>query len=170
MKTIEYQEDLLTKAYRLARKWHKGQVDKGGTPYIEHVRHVSEQMDTTDGKIVGMLHDIVEDTLLTLDDLRIEGFTPLQIDAVDALTRRKDETYDAFIFRVSQNPLAKEVKIKDMLHNKQVERVPHADQKSIERLQKRYDKYLSILKDESSSWSYGFHSPDSTHEHWYKNT
>lgn len=166
---MNLKEDLLLKAYTLAKKWHLDQVDKGGNPYILHVKHVSEQMSTLDAKVVGMLHDIVEDTPLTLEDLVVEGFTPIQVAAIDAMTRREGESYDHFIYRVVQNPLAKAVKREDILHNSRLDRLPESMRAGATSRVKRYKKFLSVLEDNEGIWHYSHPEADPTHGKWVKN-
>ena len=121
---------------------HHGQYDKIGAPYILHPVFVAEQMDTEKATIVALLHDVIEDTSITLDDLRDKGYSDEIIVAIDALTRRTGETYSAYIERLSNNKLARRVKIADLRHNLQPERVAMFGNTS---LVKRYQKALRIL-------------------------
>ena len=84
---------MLEKAIHLAEKAHAGQVDKGGQPYILHPKRVADRCETEDEKITAMLHDVMEDTEMTADDLRKEGFSAEIIDALLSLTHREEETY-----------------------------------------------------------------------------
>ena len=94
---------------RFVEEFHHEQYDKIGAPYILHPVFVADQMDTEDETIVALLHDVVEDTPITLDDLRDKGYSDEIIVAIDALTRRTDETYSAYIERLSNNKLARRV-------------------------------------------------------------
>lgn len=107
----------LNKAKQIAIKAHKGQKRKNGEDYINHPRRVSSLAKTVTGKIAGWLHDIVEDTNITLEDLRREGFDDQVIEVVDAVTRRKGEEYIDFILRIRPNLLARDVKLADLADN-----------------------------------------------------
>lgn len=127
---------------RFVEELHHGQYDKIGAPYILHPVFVAEQMDTEKATIVALLHDVIEDTSITLDDLRDKGYSDEIIVAIDALTRRTGETYSAYIERLSNNKLARRVKIADLRHNLQPERVAMFGNTS---LVKRYQKTLRML-------------------------
>lgn len=127
---------------RFVEELHHGQYDKIGAPYILHPVFVAEQMDTEKATIVALLHDVIEDTSITLDDLRDKGYSDEIIVAIDALTRRTGETYSAYIERLSNNKLARRVKIADLRHNLQPERVAMFGNTS---LVKRYQKALRML-------------------------
>lgn len=108
---------LTFKAYQTASIAHFGQK-YGDEPYISHPCRVVNRMGVADevGVVVAYLHDVVEDTQFTLDDLRA-GFSDEIVDAIDAITRRKDEKYFDYIRRLSKNPIAKRVKIADLQEN-----------------------------------------------------
>ena len=127
---------------RFVEELHHGQYDKIGAPYILHPVFVAEQMDTEEETIVALLHDVVEDTAITLDDLRDKGYSDEIVIAIDALTRRTDETYSAYIERLSNNKLARHVKIADLQHNLDPERTKMIDNAS---LQNRYQNALQKL-------------------------
>ena len=115
---------MIRKAMEIARKAHAGQVDKGGTPYINHPIAVSKKVLEEDAKIVALLHDVVEDTDITLDDLKAEGFPEHILKAIDAITRRPCEMVHEYIARVKANSLACEVKKADLTHNMDISRIP----------------------------------------------
>src|SRR6266446_9109172 len=98
-------ENLLKKAYEIALKAHRGQIDKVGRPYFDHVYTVSESIRYfgEDYAIVALLHDCVEDTDITLDFLKGEGFSSEVITGVDAMTRREGESWKNYIHRVKEN-------------------------------------------------------------------
>lgn len=105
-------------AIKLATDAHAGQVDKGGEPYILHPLRVMLAMKTDDERIVAILHDVVEDTPWTCDDLYWQhGFKPEIVQAVAALTRGKNEDYFDFVRRLAPNPIARAVKIADIRDN-----------------------------------------------------
>jgi (p)ppGpp synthase/HD superfamily hydrolase len=107
----------LEDAIAFACQAHHGQVDKAGKPYILHSLRVMLRQETEAAQMVAVLHDVLEDTSVTLDGLRAAGFTPEICEAVDALTRRPGEPYDVMISRVAANPLARAVKIADLEDN-----------------------------------------------------
>ncbi|WP_141652379.1 HD domain-containing protein [Rhizobium grahamii] len=107
----------LLRAVKIAFKAHMGQTDKGGEPYFLHCKRVADAVSGGE-RAVAYLHDVVEKGPgWTLDRLRDEGFTPAVIEAVDALTRRRDETDDAFVARALKNELARPVKVADLKDN-----------------------------------------------------
>jgi len=115
---------LIVKAHQLASKAHQGQVDQGGHPYILHLEAVAKLVTTVEEKVVALLHDIVEDTQETLADLR-KDFDDTIIQAVDAMTKReKTEKFMGYLRRAKANPIAKRVKIADMIHNSDLTRLP----------------------------------------------
>lgn len=137
-------EQLLVKAIELAKKYHQGQVDKGGNPYIEHPMAVMDRLETIEEKIVGVLHDIVEDTVLTLGDLLELGFPEFIVEAIDSVTRRDDETRAEFIKRAKQNVIGRKVKIADIMENMNLKRIPNYTLKDEKRVLK-YEKELKKL-------------------------
>ena len=108
---------MLAKALNIAYSAHQGQIDKGGIPYIQHPIRVALNCRTDDEKIVALLHDVIEDTSVTVEELINEGFNQNIIDAIISLTKRNGEDYMTFIRRVSSNELATLVKIQDLKDN-----------------------------------------------------
>lgn len=104
-------------ALQIALNAHYGQTDKCGEPYILHPLYVMSRMDTEDGQVVAILHDVVEDTDITLSELISYGLTPLQAEALDLLTHRKGVPYMEYIDKLISNDVAREVKIADLQHN-----------------------------------------------------
>ncbi len=127
----------LAEAILLAVQAHHGQKQINGQPYILHPLALMMNVETEDEQMVAVLHDVVEDTAVSLDDLRQAGFAAHIIDAVDHLTRRDGETYEAFIQRIKPNALARRVKLADLHHNMDVLRLPEFSPSAVERL-KRY--------------------------------
>ena len=107
----------LEDAIVLAAQAHRGQVDKGGQPYILHVLRVMLRQEDETARIVAVLHDVLEDTPVTLADLQAAGYDDQLCEAVDCLTRRTEETYEEMIERVATNPLARQVKLADLADN-----------------------------------------------------
>ena len=134
----------LERAIALAAEAHAGQVDKAGAPYILHPLRLLLAVDAPTERIVAVLHDVVEDTLWTLEALRAEGFTREVLDAVEALTRRAGESYEAFIERVAANPLARRVKRADLADNLDLGRLPVVTEADLARLA-RYRAALARL-------------------------
>lgn len=126
-------------AIRLALDKHHGQTDKSGAPYILHPLRVMAGMQTEAERIVAVLHDVVEDSDVTLDDLRRMGYSAEIVAAIDHLSRREDETYEQFIQRIKPHPLAVRVKLGDLLDNMDIRRNAALDEKALERFQ-RYQK------------------------------
>ena len=131
-------------ALELAVEKHKNQTDKAGNPYILHPLHVMENVNSKEGKIVAILHDIIEDTDVTEDYLLKIGLSKRIVDAVVALTRSEDIDYQEYIKNLSSNPLAKEVKLADLEHNMDLKRLPTLEEKDLERNRKYQiaDHYL----------------------------
>jgi (p)ppGpp synthase/HD superfamily hydrolase len=127
---------MLDKAIQCAVKAHAGQKDKAGAPYILHPLRIMMKMENQDGMIAAMLHDVVEDSSVTLADLRAEGFSDEVIAAVDHLTRREGEAYEIFINRLRHNPLAVKVKLADLEDNMDIRRIENVTERDIERIQK----------------------------------
>lgn len=132
-------------ACSIAEQVHKGQVDKGGNPYIEHPLYISELVNSTDEKIVALLHDVVEDSFVTLLYLEKQLFSDDIIFAIDCLTKRKHESYDDYLKRVCDSDIAVAVKIADMTHNSDITKIPNPTQKDFDRVEK-YKKSIGYLK------------------------
>ncbi|MCD3276701.1 GTP pyrophosphokinase [Clostridium botulinum] len=135
---------LLSKAVILATIKHKNQVDKGGNPYILHPLKVMLRMDTNRERIVAVLHDIIEDTDTTLENLKCMGFDDDIIQAIDSITRRDGEIYIDYIRRCKQNTIARKVKLADLEDNSDLSRIKNLTDKDYNRL-KRYKKAKEIL-------------------------
>lgn len=140
-------EHLLDKALRLAVHAHAGHVDRAGAPYLLHVLQVVDRCrDDLMAATVAALHDVIEDSTMTLRDLRDQGFPVQVIESVDALTRREGEAYEDCIERVARLPLATRVKLADLESNMDIRRlaqVTTADIGRLERYRKAWDR-LSV--------------------------
>ena len=130
-------------ALQIAQKAHAGQVDKAGKDYILHPMTVASYMDTDTEKTISYLHDVLEDTDVTVDALR-EIFPNEIVDTLITLTHRKDESYFEYIQRVSKSKLAKKVKVADLLHNLDITRIKEPTKQDYERLEK-YKKAILYL-------------------------
>lgn len=132
-------------ALELAVEKHKNQTDKAGNPYILHPLHVMENVNSKEGKIVAILHDIIEDTDITEDYLLKIRLSKRIVDAVVALTRSEDIDYQEYIKNLSSNPLAKEVKLADLEHNMDLKRLPTLEEKDLERNRKYQIAYHYLI-------------------------
>ena len=132
-------------ALELAVEKHKNQTDKAGNPYIFHPLHVMENVKSKEGKIVAILHDIIEDTDVTESYLLKAGLSKHIVDAVVSLTRSKDEDYQEYIKNLSSNPLAKEVKRADLEHNMDLKRLPTLKEKDLQRNRKYQIAYHYLI-------------------------
>ena len=137
MSTLEH-------ALIVAARAHVGQVDKAGETYILHPIRVMQRLRGADERMAALLHDVVEDTSVTLDDLRREGFNEAVVRAVDHLTRRDDEDYNAFVRRAATDAVARAVKHADLQDNMDLTRLGTITDKDRERLTK-YEAALQIL-------------------------
>lgn len=132
----------LDRAVRIAVKAHKQQTDRNGAAYILHPLRVMAMGRTDEERITGILHDVVEDTAWTFDDLRKEGFSEAIVAALDCVTKRDGEDYDAFVGRTRTNPLAIRVKLNDLTDNMDIRRMEIVQEKDVKRL----NKYLKAYK------------------------
>lgn len=141
--------NLTNKAMRIAYDAHHGQLDRNGVPYIFHPFHVAEQMKDEISVCVALLHDVVEDTSLTIEDLSRE-FPEEVVQAVSLLTHDKSEDYFDYLQRIKRNPYARNVKIADVLHNSDQSRITDpafvSEEKKISWKQK-YAIALQILRE-----------------------
>ena len=133
--------NLTKKALRLSFAAHKDQADKGGLPYVYHPFHLAEQMTSEEAVIVALLHDVVEDTAATLEDLAQMGFPQSVIDALALLTRDKSVPYPDYIEKIKANPVARAVKLADLRHNSDLTRLETVTEKDRERAK----KYLAAI-------------------------
>ena len=131
------------KAIIIAYNAHINQKDRSGLPYILHPIHLAEQMDTEEECIVALLHDVVEDTDITFEELEKE-FSKTIIDALKLLTHDKDTDYFEYIEKIKSNPLAVKVKLADLKHNSDETRLENITEKDIAR-NKKYVKAIKML-------------------------
>lgn len=139
-------DQLLAKAVTIALEAHKDATDKAGMPYAGHVMRVMQAGRTIDEKIVGVLHDIVEDTPWTFEALLGEGFPTHIVDALRCVTKiHDDEPYEEFIQRVKSNPLAVAVKISDLTDNMDIRRLATITEADAQRLRKYLKAYQALV-------------------------
>ena len=139
-----------TKAHEVAKKAHFGQIDRAGIDYIKHPETVASFVATDEEKAVAYLHDVIEDTSLTLLDLKKEGFSKNIIEAVDILTKKKGQDYQSYLNLVKKNELARVVKLADLRHNSDLTRLPLITEKDLER-NKKYSSAIRFLRAKKKS-------------------
>ncbi len=128
--------EMTKKAMKIAFEAHKEQVDKSGLPYIYHPIHLAEQMDDDESVTVALLHDVVEDTDWTLEQLRAEGFSNVVITALSYMTHDDSVPYMEYVEKISENPVATKVKLADLKHNSDLTRIDNITEKDLKRVQK----------------------------------
>lgn len=139
--------EMTKRALDISFNAHKNKTDKSGAPYVYHPFHVAEQMKTEDEVIVALLHDVVEDTDMTFEDLRAEGFSEEVLSALKLLTHDKSEPYMDYVARIKGNPLATAVKLADLRHNSDLTRLNVVDDKALARV-KKYAEAIKLLEKE----------------------
>ena len=136
----------LQRAIEIATEAHKGQFDKSGKDYIGHPLRVMEMGKNEEERIVGVLHDVIEDTPWSFEMLEAEGFSSEIIAALKCVTKiSENENYDDFIERVKKNPLAVAVKINDLTDNMDIRRLPYLSDKDVKRLKKYLKAYKKLI-------------------------
>jgi len=135
----------LEKAIIIATNAHMGQFDKAGAPYILHPLRVMMRMTTIEGKIVAVCHDLIEDTHITLRDLIFEGFSDQVVCAIDSMTKRKNEAYNAYLNRVISDKLASECKLENMRDNSNIHRLQKIAKHHLKMIAKYRKGALRIL-------------------------
>ena len=123
---------------------HAGQVDKGGAPYILHPLRVMLRVAPGAQQIVAVLHDVVEDSEVTFEDLEREGFSTEVISGLRAVTKVEGESYEDFVARAALDPVGKAVKLADLMENSDLSRIPEPSQKDLERVAK-YGRAIEYL-------------------------
>jgi (p)ppGpp synthase/HD superfamily hydrolase len=134
----------LQRALEIAVESHKDQKQKDGTPYALHPIRLSMSLQSEEQRIVALLHDVVEDTDWTFDDLLAEGFSENVIEALRLLTHTDGSPYEDYIERLASNPLARLVKKADLSDNMDFKRIPEPTERDFARLQK-YHRAWSVL-------------------------
>ena len=137
----------LERAIEIATEAHRGQFDKEGNDYIGHPLRVMAAGKTTEEKIVGVLHDVVEDSGWSFERLAAEGFSQEVIEALRCVTKlSENEPYDKFIARIKTNPLAVAVKLNDLTDNMDIRRLPYISDKDVKRLKKYLKAYKQLTR------------------------
>ena len=134
--------NMTKKALKLSFEAHKDQIDKSGMPYVYPPFHLAEQMKDENTTIVALLHDVVEDTDITIDDIRKMGFNEEVCEALKLMTHDDNVPYIEYVKKLKSNPIAKTVKIADLKHNSDLTRLDTVDEKAL----KRVEKYKRAMK------------------------
>jgi len=137
----------LEKAILIAAQAHEGQTDKSGAPYILHPLRMMMRMESEAAMIAAVLHDVVEDSDWTLEQLRGEGFSEEVLKAVDCLTNRDGESYDEFIVRVQTSIIARQVKIADLEDNMNIKRIGEMSPKDLARIEKYHRAWRALTEE-----------------------
>lgn len=141
--------ELTNKAMRIAYRAHEGAVDKSGIPYILHPVHLAEQMEDELTAITALLHDVVEDTDVTFDDLRAEGFPESVLEALRLLTHEEGVPYMEYVAAIKDNPIARAVKLADLRHNMDATRFAGCEQaptaEKLEYYRRKYEPAMELL-------------------------
>lgn len=138
--------DLTKKAMKISFEAHKNQTDKNGMPYIYHPIHLAEQMSDEAMICVALLHDVVEDTNITLKHLENEGFSSEIISAIKLMTHDDDVPYMDYVSEIKKNPIASAVKLADLRHNSDLSRLDVIDEKALKRADK-YKRAIALLEE-----------------------
>ena len=142
MHTQQSQESI---ARAIAERAHAGQVDKAGKPYIGHPAHVAISVEGDKAKAVAWLHDVVEDTPMTFDDLRAAGIDDEVLAALELLTHDKTVPYMEYVAAIRENDLARTVKLADLAHNSDLSRLPEVTDADLQRVEK-YRQAMGLLR------------------------
>ena len=135
---------LTCKAMQIAYAAHHGQVDKGGLPYIFHPYHLAEQMDDEVSCCAALLHDVAEDTDMTLEELERE-FPREVMEVLSLLTHQKDVPYYDYVQAVKANPIAVKIKLADIAHNSDQTRCPNLTPEQLAYFRDKYARAVAIL-------------------------
>ena len=137
-------QPMLELALSIATEAHSGQFDKAGVDYIEHPIYVASQVDTEEEKAVALLHDVIEDSPFTAEELLLAGLPETVVTAVQILSKKKGQDYQTYLENVKSNSLARVVKLADLKHNSDLSRLSSVTDKDLERLEK-YKKAIDYL-------------------------
>ena len=138
------EQSMFDLALSIAKKAHKGQYDKAGVDYIEHPLFVASLVDTQEEKAVALLHDVLEDSPITAQELLSAGLPEAVVSAVQILTKKKGQDYQMYLELVKSNSIARRVKLADLKHNSDLSRLATVTEKDLERLEK-YKKAIDYL-------------------------
>ena len=139
---------LTKKALQLSFTLYQYQLDKSGIPYVYHPFHLAEQMTSEYAVCVALLHDAVEDTDMTLDELRRRGFPEEVVDAIAMMTHDDSVPYLDYVRALRKNPLARAVKLADLRHNSDLTRLDAVTEKDLRRVEK-YQQAIAVLEEDA---------------------
>lgn len=128
--------ELLERAIKLAQKYHEGQFDKGGYPYIEHPLRVMNGVESIDEKIIAVLHDVLEDCNVSRNQLINEGIPEYLVERLEILCKGKNEKYFDYIKRIKVDQLTINVKLSDLNDNMNIKRLKEVTEQDLKRLEK----------------------------------
>lgn len=134
--------DLTKRALKLCFAAHRDQTDKSGLPYVFHPFHLAEQMPDELTTVVALLHDVVEDTPYTLEDLAKLGFPQKVLSSLARLTHDPSVPYLDYVAALKEDPIARQVKLADLRHNSDLTRLDHVDDKA----RQRAEKYAAAIR------------------------
>lgn len=134
--------ELTEKALKLCFEAHKEQQDKAGLPYVFHPFHLAEQMEDESSVIVALLHDVVEDTDIRMEDLEAMGFPKEALEAISLLTHDPAVPYEEYLIPIKENPIARQVKLADLRHNSDSTRLRSPSPK----IQKKWETYRKAME------------------------
>lgn len=137
-------QPMLELALSIAMEAHRGQFDKAGVDYIEHPLYVASLVCTEDEKAVALLHDVIEDSPFTAEELLLAGLPETVVTAIQVLSKKNGQDYQTYLETVKSNPLARVVKLADLKHNSDLSRLSSVTEKDLERLEK-YKKAIDYL-------------------------
>lgn len=135
----------LDEAIQVARRAHEGQLDKSGRPYIAHPLRVMGSLRSEHERMAAVLHDVVEDTTVTLADLKAAGCPEEVLAAIAAISKQPGEDQQTYLARVAANPIARAVKQADIADNMSPERLSRLDEATQQRLRTKYESALRFL-------------------------
>lgn len=144
----KYMTDFVGKAHELASKHHEGQKDKAGEVYIKHPEYVASLVETDEEKATAYLHDTLEDTTLTAEQLRSAKIPTSVIEAVTVLTKNKNDDYFSYLEKVKQNPIARKVKLADLKHNSDLTRLDTITAEDMRRIVKYREARIFLEENE----------------------
>ena len=146
--------DMTKKVLRLCFDAHRNQTDKSGMPYVFHPFHLGEHMDTEETTVVALLHDVVEDSNYTLEDLKEMGYPASVINALTLMTHDPSVPYMEYVKAISTNPIASRVKLADLRHNGDLTRLNIIDAKALPRVEKytAASKLLESVACQATIW------------------
>ena len=147
VKTHFFYSPLIKKAMKIAFEAHKDQTDKSGLPYIYHPFHLAQQMETEAEICTALLHDVAEDSSITMEDLRREGFPAEVLDALTLMTHDKSVPYMEYVAKIRKNPVARRVKLADLQHNSDLNRLDSVTDEDLRRVRK-YRIAQTVLADD----------------------